>query len=171
MIKKADQVAEEEGLNKKLLLPLVILHDVGYAEVKEKNPNIKDKTSKKVHMQVGAEISRKILKEVNYDPDLTTKIVHYVSVHDNWLFGDDTPYQECKEMAVFNDLDFLYVTSSFEAFKIFAASMQMTPQKFYKLWIKDEKLTRRPFCCKYTKNLWIKSRQKIRQALKKAINR
>lgn len=163
IMKKADKIAEKEGLNKKLLLPIVILHDVGYAKVKEKNPNIKDKESKKIHMKAGAEIARKILEKVNYDPNLSKKIVHYVSVHDNWLFGDDTPYQECKEMAVFNDLDFLYVTSSFKAFKIFAASMQMTPQEFYQFWSKDEKLTRRPFCCQATQKMWQNSIKQIKK--------
>lgn len=157
----ADKIADLEKLNKKLLLPIVILHDVGYIAVKEKNPNIKDRGSKRLHMQEGAKIARQILKKVGYDPALAEEIAYYISVHDNWCFGDDKPYQECREMAVFNDLDFLFVTSSFKYFLIFAESMKMTPQEFYTFWSCDEKLTRRPFCCPYTKKLWQTSIQKI----------
>ncbi|MFA5128732.1 MAG: HD domain-containing protein [Patescibacteria group bacterium] len=165
MMGEADKIADIEHLDKKILLPVVILHDVGYSVIKDTNPNIKDKETKKLHMAEGAKISESILREINYSPVLTEKIVRYISVHDAWLFGDDSPFQECEEMAVFNDLDFLWVTSSFNAFEATAKSMQKTPQQFYEFWIKDEKLTRRPFYCEYTKKLWETSINKIKQLL------
>jgi hypothetical protein len=165
MMKEADQLADEELLDRRLLLPIVILHDVGYSEVDEKNPNIKSKDSKTMHMKVGAKISRAILNQVNYDPNLAEKIVHYISVHDNWLFGDDSPYQECKEMAAFNDLDFLWPTTSFEMFKTMAESMGKTSEEFYDFWIQDEKLERRPFCCDRTRKMWDSSIKEIKRIL------
>lgn len=165
MMREADKVAELESLDKRLLLPIVILHDVGYSEVEGDNPNIKGKEGKKIHMKEGARISRKILTEVNYDPKLLEKIVHYISVHDNWCLGDDTPYQECKEMAVFNDLDFLWATSSFETFKTTGESMGLSPKDFFEFWKKDEKLTRRPFYCDYTRKMWETSMKKIKEIL------
>ncbi|UCG95113.1 MAG: HD domain-containing protein [archaeon] len=166
MMKESDKVSDMESLDKKLLMPISILHDVGYSIVDEKNPNIKRELVKKLHMQEGAKISKKILYEAGYDPEYSEKIVHYISVHDNWVLGDDTPYKECKEMAVFNDLDFLWVTKSFENFKTAAESMKMTPEDFYEFWTKDEKLTRRPFCCEYTRSMWESSIKKIKESLK-----
>lgn len=167
-MRHADKIAELEKLDKKLLLPIIILHDVGYAMVKQKNPNIKDRASKKLHMQEGAKIARQILEKVGYDPLLTQKIAYYVSVHDNWSLGDDTPYRECREMAVFNDLDFLFVTSQFRYFKIFAQSMEMTPSQFYRFWLEDEKLKRRPFATAYTQRMWGDSMRAIGKQLSKS---
>ena len=144
---------------------IVILHDVGYSEVGEENPNIKSKDSKTAHMKAGAKISRAILNQVNYDSDLTERIVYYISVHDNWLLGDNSPYQECKEMAVFNDLDFLWPTTSFDVFKTIGESMGKTPKEFYEFWIQDEKLTRRPFCCDYTRKMWDTSIKEIKRII------
>ena len=165
MMKEADQLADEESFDKRLLLPIVTLHDIGYSELDGDNPNIKSKDSKIAHMKAGAKISRIILNKANYDPDLTERIVHYISIHDNWLFGDDSPYQQCREMAAFNDLDFLWSTTSFESFKRTGESMGKTPEEFYEFWIQDEKLTRRPFCCDYTRKMWDSSIKKIKRIL------
>jgi HD domain len=161
MMKEADRIADSEGLNKKLLLPIVILHDVGYSSIKQNNPNIKDKVTKIIHMEEGAKIADRILADVDYDKELTEKIVYYISVHDNWLLGDDEPYKECREMAVFNDLDFLWATTSFNVFKGIADSMNKSPKEFYDFWLKDEKINRRPFCCDETREMWKKSIDEI----------
>ena len=165
MMKQADRLTDLEGLNKKILLPLVILHDVGYSKVEIKDPNIKDKVTKKIHMREGARIAKEILNKVGYDQALTEKIVYYISVHDNWILDDNSPYQESSEMALFNDLDFLWVTSNIDAFKVNAKSLNMTPEEFYKFWEKDEKITSRPFCCETTKRMFDKSMEKIKTAI------
>lgn len=165
MVREADRIADLEKLDKKLLLPIVILHDVGYSLLGQNNPDIKDRKTKIIHMKEGAKIAGKILAEVDYNKEITKRIVYYISVHDNWLLGDDTPFQECREMAVFNDLDFLWVTTSFNIFKNMADSMNMSPKEFYEFWSKDEKLTRRPFCCDHTRQMWGKSIEEIRGIL------
>jgi hypothetical protein len=165
MIKEADKIADLELLNKDLLLPIIILHDVGYSIIEESNQNIKSKESKKIHMKESAKIAKQILSKIDYPRHLIKKITYYISVHDNWLFGDDKPYQECKEMAVFNDLDFLWVTTSFNTFKITAESMGMNPREFYEFWSKDEKLDKRPFCCDYTRKMWKTSMENIKKLL------
>jgi hypothetical protein len=162
MIKKADRIAGLEKLDKKLLLPIVVLHDVGYSIISQNNPNIKDKETKVIHMKEGANIASKILAEADYNKEIAKRIVYYISVHDNWLLGDDVPFQECREMALFNDLDFLWATTSFNIFKNMADSMNMSPKEFYKFWLKDEKLTRRPFCCDYTRQMWEESIEEIK---------
>jgi len=165
MMKEADRIADLENLDKKLLLPIVILHDVGYSLINQKNPNIKDKEIKIIHMKEGAKIAGKILSKINYNKEISKRVVYYISVHDNWLLEDDTPFQECKEMAVFNDLDFLWVTASFNIFKDMANSININPKEFYEFWSKDEKLIRRPFCCDYTKKMWEKSMEEIKSFL------
>ena len=91
-----EKLAEVVGADKKILMPLIILHDVGYCFVDNKNPPIKDKVSKKLHAVEGAKIARKILEQVGYDRKLTEQIVQGVLEHDNWAFGDDEPYKNCK---------------------------------------------------------------------------
>lgn len=167
MTKQADRIAETENLDKKLLLPLVILHDVGYSVVGQKNPHIKDKETKIIHMKEGAKIAEGVLKEIGYDQKLAEKIVYCISVHDNWVLGDDKPFQESEEMALFNDLDFLWPTSDLEAFSITAQSMDLSPDEFYEFWQKDEKLTRRPFCCPATNQMHKESMAKIKKLLDK----
>ena len=138
---------------------------MGYSELEKVNPSIKDKDSKIIHMKAGERISRKILNAVGYNPGLTEKIAHYISVHNNWILGDDTPYKECKEMAAFNDLDFLWATTSLGIFKLIGESIGKNPEEFYEYWKRDEKLRRRPFCCDYTRNLWKTSMKALRNSL------
>jgi len=165
MMPMANTIAGKEGLNKKILIPLVILHDVGWSKVGELSPNIKDKETKKIHMKASAQIAQEILENVEYDKKLTKKIVYYISVHDNWVLGDNKPFEESKEMAFFNDLDFLYVTSSFQTFKTMGESMSMNPKEFYQFWQNDEKLVNRPFCCEETGKMFEESMRKIKKEI------
>lgn len=105
MIEKALLVCEKEEIDDSLLVPLVILHDVGYAEVK--GDPFKRETRKE-HMKAGAKIAREILEEVGYDKEKTEKIVYYVSVHDIWALGKIKVYEDLV-LGVFKDLDFIWV--------------------------------------------------------------
>lgn len=165
MTGEADIVSSIESLDRKLLLPIVILHDVGYSLVDSKNPSIKSQDKKMVHMREGAKIADRILGEVNYDGSYRPRIVRYISVHDNWVLGDNKPFKECKEMAVFNDLDFLWVTTSPNTLRLAAQSMGMGAAEFLDYWVGDEKLKNRPFCCKYTREIWEKSIKKMKEAI------
>jgi len=153
MIQQTERICKIESLDEKLLIPIGILHDVGYSEQKDNNPNIKSQDSKKAHMVAGEKIARKILEKVNYHHNLQ-KIVHYISVHDNWILGDNTPYKECKEMGVFNDLDFLWGQSSYEMLRYQGESIGKTPAEMYVFWMKDEKLINRPFSCESTRKMF-----------------
>jgi hypothetical protein len=156
MMGEADRILKIEKLNEDLLMPIVILHDVGYSMAGNKNPRMKCQDSKRKHMEDGAKISGELLEKIGYDPELTKKIVHYISVHDNWIFGDDLPFKESREMAVFNDLDFLWAQSSLGMFEYGAKSMGMKTEEMYDFWINDEKLVRRPFSCEATKKMFEK---------------
>lgn len=154
MMGEVDRIAKIEALDEDLLMPIAILHDVGYSVAGHANPNIKCKDSKKAHMEEGAKIAEKLLREINYDPGLTEKIVRYISMHDNWIFDDDAPFKECREMGVFNDLDFLWAQSSLEIFERQAESMGKKVEDMHDFWMNDEKLVRRPFSCDATRKLF-----------------
>ncbi len=165
MVLQAERLSRSLKIEEKILLPLVILHDVGYYQIKEKNPNIKDVKTKKGHMKKGSQIAKKILTQVNYDKELIDKIVYYISVHDNWLLDDHALFRNDKLLALFNDLDFLFVTASFKHFKVTGESIDLEPKEFYKFWKNDEKLTNRPFCCEETSELFKKSMKEINKSL------
>ena len=154
MMEKGEAIAKKEKMNINLLFPIIILHDAGYSKVGQKNPHIKDGNIKKEHMIEGAKIAKKILKEIDYDPKISKEIVHYVSVHDNWIFKDNNPFTECREMALFNDLDFLVGIRNKEMFDLRARSMKMSPEEMCNDLLKEEKLTNRPFCCVETEKMF-----------------
>jgi len=154
MVGQVERLAQIEDFNKDLLMPICILHDVGYSTLTKKNPNIKCKNAKSAHMEAGAKISEEILGKINYDKEISKKVVYYISVHDNWCLGDNAPYKECKEMALFNDFDYLYAISNPTSFKFCADSMKKTIKEFYDFYTTDEKLINRPFCCEETKKMF-----------------
>lgn len=154
MMKIIDEIIDKIDVDKKILIPLVILHDVGYSTIENKNPNIKDKESKRIHMAEGAKIAKKILEQANYDQELSKKIIELIKVHDNWVFGDHKTFKQNKELAFFNDLDFLFSQSSYKSLEQEGKSMGKTPKQMYELWLTDEKHANRPFSCKQTQKLF-----------------
>ncbi len=106
MMRDALYVSKKEKLDNTLLLPLIILHDVGYAEVAKGDYYNLD--LRRGHMKAGAVIAKRILEELGYPKDQLEKIVYYVSVHDNWAFGEMDLYRNDKILGVFKDLDWLW---------------------------------------------------------------
>jgi len=138
-------------------MPLAILHDVGYSRTENKNPDTKDANQKIIHMRDGAKIARKILEELDFDPELTERVVYLISVHDNWVVGDNKPYKENKDLAAFTDLDFLYAQSSIMVLKSQGKAMGRSAIEMLHLWEHDdEKFTNRPFVTQYAKDLFMK---------------
>ncbi len=43
-------------------------------------------------MDSGKVIAEKILTQVNYPKNKAEKITHYVSIHDNWVYGEVNIY-------------------------------------------------------------------------------
>ncbi|MGO9567180.1 MAG: HD domain-containing protein [Desulfomonilaceae bacterium] len=79
----------EEGGNPDVVIPAVILHDVGWKSVPEDlqltafGPGEKDKKLNRVHEREGAKIARKILETVNYPSHLIGEIAAIVLGHDS----------------------------------------------------------------------------------------
>ncbi len=109
IMKEAEIVAKEEKLDKTILIPLVILHDVGYSKIPEGNSY--KKQIRELHMQEGAIIAREILEKLNYPEAQKEKIVYYVSIHDSWAIGNSKEFTKDNMLAAFNDLDFTWMAT------------------------------------------------------------
>lgn len=153
MMKDAVLVCQKEKLDDSLLLPLVILHDVGYAEVPKDNPfklNLR-----KAHMKAGAKIARRILEKLNYPKDKIEKIEYYVSVHDNWALGEIEVYND-EILGAFTDLDFTWMATP----KGFPALMKILDKSHQEMidYLEDRETPAKclPFSTKTTKSLYEK---------------
>jgi hypothetical protein len=153
MMEDAMKVCKKEGIDDTLLLPLVILHDVGYAEVPKGNPFKLD--LRKAHMEAGAKIAKKILKQVNYPKGKIEKIGYYVSVHDNWAFGVVDVYLKDIVLNVFNDLDFIWMYTP-KGFPAMMTVMNKTSEDLLQ-WLESQPSPsegKKPFSTKTTKDLY-----------------
>lgn len=76
----------EKG-DKKILLPAIYLHDIGYAGMLSGKYTFEDnKKVKGEHMVVGAIMSQEILKKLNvFSKDEIRRICYLVKIHDNLL--------------------------------------------------------------------------------------
>ena len=158
MMKDAFLVCQKENLDDSLLLPLVILHDVGYAEVPKDNPfklNLR-----KAHMEAGAKIARHILEKLNYPKDKIKKIEYYVSVHDNWALDDNSVYENDLILSTFTDLDFIWMVTK-KGFPLMMNYLNKDKKELLDFIKNNEKLTKRPFSTKTTKNLFEKYLKEI----------
>ena len=154
MTEEAKKVCHSEDIDDSLFIPLVILHDVGYAEqngASDKDPFNQD--LKRNHMISSERISRRILTELDYPKDKLEKILYYISVHDNWNLGDDKPYKADKILATFNDLDFIWLAVK-KGFEEVRKMIDKNPAKMIEFVEKSEKITRRPFATKTTRNIF-----------------
>jgi len=93
---------KHKGGNRKIVEPAVILHDVGWSCLKPQEILVAygvrpegeeaDRLNR-IHEREGAVIARKILKDLDYDPDLIDKITSIILRHDS---GSDTDSLEEK---------------------------------------------------------------------------
>jgi len=153
MMKDAILVCEQENIDDSLLLPLVILHDVGYAEVPKDNPlklNLRE-----AHMNSGAIITKRILDKVAYPKDKAEKIIYYISVHDNWAFGENDIYKKDVILRVFNDLDYMWMATP-KGFPALMKILKKNHMQMIEYLENDDKPKLRPFSTATTKNLYVK---------------
>ncbi len=151
MMRDAFLVCQLEKIDDSLLLPLVILHDVGYSQVPKDNPFNLD--LRKAHMEEGVKIAKEILEKVDYSKDKAERIMHYISVHDNWAFGDNEIYKKDKILAVFNDLDFIWMATE-KGFVAVADYLKLKHKAMLDYLQNNPKLTERPLSTKITQKLF-----------------
>ena len=162
MMKDALLVCKKENLDDTLLLPLVILHDVGYAEVPKDNPYNLD--LRKAHMKAGKKIAKEILEKVNYPKDKIKTISYYVSVHDNWALGNNKIYQKDVILGTFTDLDFIWMTTK-KGFPAISKILKKNKKEMVQYIENNEKLVERPFATKTVKELFQKYLQQRKKGL------
>ena len=153
MMKDALIACKQEKLDDTLLLPLVILHDVGYSKSPKDNPFKLD--LRKAHMKAGEKIAKKILEKANYPKSKIEKITYYVSVHDNWALGKDDIYKKDKILGTFNDLDFMWMATP-KGFPAIMKILNKNCDELIRYIENDDKPKKRPFSSKTTKKLFEK---------------
>lgn len=153
MMDAALNVCKAENVDDAILLPLVILHDVGYSEVPKNNPYNLD--IRKAHMVAGAEIAKQILEKINYPDDKSKQIVFFVSVHDNWAFKDYDIYKKHKILSIFSDLDFMWMATP-KGFPGLMKIRSIIPKQMIEYIETDDKIRKIPFATKTTKELYKK---------------
>lgn len=110
-----------------ILIPLVLLHDVGYSKV-PKGSNPFDLDIRKLHSEEGVKIAQEILEELDYQKDKIDEIKRLILKHDNWAFGDD--FAEEPVLRIFNNFDFIWMASG-KGFDIVRKFMKKEPKEFY----------------------------------------
>lgn len=151
MMEEAEKVCKREGLDEEILMPLVMLHDVGYAEMPSGNPY--ELAMRKGHMAAGARIAQKLLQGIDYPADKAEKIVYFVSVHDNWALDDYEVYKKNKILWAFIDLDFIWMATP-KGFPALMKIYAMNPQELIKYLENRRREQKMPFCCPTTKKLF-----------------
>ncbi len=120
-------VSEEEA-DYDILMPLILLHDVGYARVpKGADPFKLD--IRRLHMEKGAEIAEELLARLGYEKDKIAEVKRLIKKHDGWAFGDD--FHDEPTLRVFNNFDFMWMASE-KGFDIVRALKGMGREEFYR---------------------------------------
>lgn len=151
----ASEIAEKENLDDSILLPLAILHDVGYSQVKDvATADYYHGDVRRLHMAEGAKIARQILEEVQYDSEKIKKIVYYISVHDNWAFGEIDLFINDPLLGTFKDLDYIWMYTH-KGFKGLQPTLKLNDQQMLEHLQKETSPIggKKPFSNESTKKL------------------
>ena len=90
-LKFAQELLKKEKANQDIVIPAIILHDIGWSQLSFKErfliykSELTDKEEYQVrikHQKEGCRLAAMILKDVGYDQDLVKKILKIISQHD-----------------------------------------------------------------------------------------
>lgn len=85
----ARKLLQAEGGDEAVVLPAIMLHDIGWKSVPEElqlkafGPGKNDMTINRIHEVEGARKAREILEQVGYDPKLIDEICEIIIEHDS----------------------------------------------------------------------------------------
>lgn len=117
----------ESEIDYDILMPVVILHDVGYSKVpKGSNPYNLD--IRKLHSEEGAKIAESVLSDLDYPADKIKEVSRLILKHDNWAFGDS--FSDEPILSVFTNFDFMWMASK-KGFSIVRKFTDQNPRDFY----------------------------------------
>jgi len=108
LFKTIPKYVRPDELDYDILMPVAILHDVGYSAV-PKGASPLNLDIRKLHSEEGAKIAGKILSKLDYSKEKIPEIEKLVLKHDNWAFGDS--FRDEPILSAFNNFDFLWVLS------------------------------------------------------------
>jgi hypothetical protein len=155
MMRVAWELCEKEHFDDAILMPLVILHDVGYKGVEHvANVNSYNKDIRKLHMELGRHYAVDILTAVSYPQDKILKVAYYVSIHDMWAFEELDLYVKDPILGIFKDLDYLWIYTPI-GFKSVATMLNKNDQQML-AYIESETSPiygKKPFSSESTKTL------------------
>ena len=117
----------DDSVDSEILMPVALLHDVGYANV-PKNSDSYNLDIRKLHSEEGAKIAKNILEKLNYPNKKIAEIERLILKHDNWAFGDS--FKDEPTLLFFQNFDFMWMASK-EGFEICRKNMKKEPQEFY----------------------------------------
>ncbi len=118
---------DESEVDFDILVPVVILHDVGYSRV-PKGSNPLNLDIRKLHSEEGAKIAEDILNTLDYPQDKSNEIKRLILKHDNWAFGDS--FADEPVLRIFNNFDFMWVASE-KGFPFYQKIRGMSPKETY----------------------------------------
>jgi len=127
LVEVITKYVDESEVDYDILIPVVLLHDVGYSKV-PKGSNPFDLDIRKFHSEEGAKIAEEILEELNYPKDKINEIKRLILKHDNWAFGDD--FADEPVLRIFTNFDFMWMASE-KGFDIVRKFMKKEPKEFY----------------------------------------
>ena len=84
----AHELIKREGGDKDIVIPAIILHDVGWKSVPEDQqakafgPNVSSPEMTRLHEAEGVRIAKEILEKLNYDVDKIGEILEIIDGHD-----------------------------------------------------------------------------------------
>lgn len=108
----------KENLDRNVLMPAAILHDIGYSvvEISKYGADWTGKDKRIAHMEAGAVMARGILGETGLSLGERDEIVEIIRTHDNCYIGE--PYSTDNQL-YHRDADRLYVMSFSSFYKDF----------------------------------------------------
>jgi len=127
LVETVPKFVDESEVDFDILIPVVILHDVGYAKVPQGSDPF-NLDIRKLHSEEGAKIAEQILEEVDYPKDKIKEIKRLTLKHDNWAFGDS--FEDEPVLRIFNNFDFTWMASK-EGFDTVRKFMKQKPKQFY----------------------------------------
>ena len=122
-------ILEAEKGNPRLVLPAIILHDIGYSQLPDKEiknafgPQIKKPEFQRLHEIEGVRLAGEILQEINYPADMIQRIQSYIDGHDTRTTAHDE-----NDMIV-KDADKLW-RYGYEGFLLNFEWFDLTPQAY-----------------------------------------
>jgi HD superfamily phosphodiesterase len=88
-VRFATALLEKEGGDEEIVMPAIILHDVGWIRIPEDEqhrgygPDIQSSSVVKKHELEGVEIAKRILEAVDYNQEKTAEILEIIEGHDS----------------------------------------------------------------------------------------